>query len=395
MKSIIRLSTITIFALTSCNQQSTSSKLATDTITKDTVVKTDQKLSTSIDTVANKLNTNSQPTVDYKKEFCKLTDFLKKFEDPSQIFKISSSVTTIVTGKMGTRIHINPLDLETQNGKAFGEEINVELKELINTNQLLTANAQTLSNGKLLVSGGAYYINMTSNKQTIKLKKGKTLKVEFPVINNNTDMSLFYGKRDSLNQIDWQQSTTKEKFEQNTLKSNSEISEQTGKGTWNDPYIAETKDIDVNMAIKEKLTNEEKQILKDEAESRRKLYKAMNLTSFGWINCDRFNNMPTTNLIVKFNPKDDAIYLNSYLVFKNINSLIENIYFKSRTNINSSGFAFSNVPIGTKATLISYTLRGKKTYAYSKDIIINANETILLALKEVDEKDFKKLINSN
>ena len=66
--------------------------------------------------------------------------------------------------------------------------------------KLTFANAQTVSDGKLLESGGAYYINLSCGKERLRIKKNKSIKIEFPKISDK-DMSLFDGKVDSLGNI--------------------------------------------------------------------------------------------------------------------------------------------------------------------------------------------------
>ena len=113
---------------------------------------------------------DNSPTMDTKSEAKKLTDFLAKYEEPSQLIKVSSSKPTQVNGKQGTTISINPNDLATESGETLGKNIQIELKELTNQTQLLKTNAQTVSSGQLLVSGGAYYINMTSDGKQLDRK---------------------------------------------------------------------------------------------------------------------------------------------------------------------------------------------------------------------------------
>jgi len=119
-----------------------------------------------------------------------LNKVLAKYEQAPQKFNVSAQKPSSVKGKQGTVIFINPDDLTTTNGEAVSGSIEVELKELTNQKQLLNANATTSSNGKLLVSGGAYYINMSAAGKPLKLKSGKTLSVEFPQITTEK-MGLF------------------------------------------------------------------------------------------------------------------------------------------------------------------------------------------------------------
>ncbi len=131
------------------------------------------------DPKATKENAELSNYSNNKADLAKLSEALKKYEEPSQIIRTSVDKPCVVTGRKGTKISINPNDLITESGKPFGQTIEVEIKELTNQGELLRTNAQTVSDGKLLVSGGAYFIGMTSNGEQLKLKEGKTLNVQF------------------------------------------------------------------------------------------------------------------------------------------------------------------------------------------------------------------------
>lgn len=358
MKNILGLLILVTFGLTSCNN--------------------------------NQATSDNKTTPDAKTEIGKVNDFLKQYEEPSQIFKVTGDKPTQVKGKQGTIIFINPTDLVTENGQPVGKNIEVELKELTNQEQLLRSNAQTTSNGKLLVSGGAYFINMTSDGQQLKLKDGKSLSVEFPKITTN-EMSLFYGQRDTLGQLNWQQA--KQKFE-------SKPKEKVKSATQVDSTVI--SEIDALLGYIEhesnrQLTPEEKKEIEEQKKNSAlsdKVYKAIELKQFGWINCDRFYDIPNkTNLQYAFSDKDSIVSANVYLVFKNINSVMQSCYFSFRDKEYNS--SFDNIPVGAKTQIIAFSIKNGKTYSYKSDLTIKANETVQLTLKETSEDQIDKLFQSN
>lgn len=326
---------------------------------------------------------------DAKAEFARLNNFLKQYEEPSQTFKIPADKPAKVTGRQGTIISVNPSDLVTENGQAMGKSIEVELKELTNQEQLLRANTQTMSDGRLLVSGGAYFINMTSDGQQLKLKEGKKLSVVFPKFTSKP-MTLFYGQRDSLGQINWQQA--EQKFENRPAPAdNKRVTEDSAKSINEIDAIFDY----VDRGSKRPLTKEEKKAMAEERENAAladKLYKAINLEQFGWINCDRFYDIPDkTTLQYVFNDKDSVASANIYLVFKDSNSLMHNLYFSDGSKM---PLEFQNVPVGVHTRLIVFSIRNGKVYAYKSDLTIKANEKIQLNLKETNEKQIEKLFQA-
>jgi hypothetical protein len=52
------------------------------------------------------------------------------------------------------------------------------------------------------------------------------------------------------------------------------------------------------------------------------------------------------------------------------------------------------MPTGYKARLIAYTVKDEKVFAYSTSLTITKGQKITLNLKEINDKDFKKLIRN-
>lgn len=136
-----------------------------------------------------------------------LDDFLKNYDQPSQSFIVKGKQAQQLMGANGTLLFINSEDVETLDGKSVGATIEVELKEILSIPEFIINQLQTLSNEKLLVSDGMYYINMTSKGEQLKLKEGKTVKVQLSnnrindtlnaeSLNNAVaGMALFYGRQ--------------------------------------------------------------------------------------------------------------------------------------------------------------------------------------------------------
>lgn len=341
------------------------------------------------DNPVNRTSSNDQTnSSEPKQETGKLNDYLKKFEDPAQTFNVSASKPTQVKGKRGTIISVNPSDLETVDGKLVGKNIQIELRELTGQQQLLRTNAQTVSNGQLLVSGGAYYINMTSNSQQLKLKDGKSLSVVFPKLTDK-EMALFYGPRDSLGQINWQKANETLTAKQLKQQAQTDVTKKT---------VKKKSDIDAIFDYIESgdttTTQEEReQYAKRERNFRveQKLYEAVNIQSFGWINVDRFLEVENrTEFFVRVNPSDSVVNANVYLVFKDINSVTQQYYYQGTAKDNS--VKFEGLPVGYKTRLIAYTVKDEKAYAFASDLTISKNQKLDIAFKPVTEQEFKNLL---
>lgn len=333
-----------------------------------------------------KENTAQNNSANDKADIAKLNDALKKFEEPSQIIKVSTDKPSVVTGRKGTKITINPNDLVTESGKPLGQTIEVELKELTNQGQLLRTNAQTVSDGKLLVSGGAYFIGMTSSGEQLKLKDGKNLNVQFPKLSDK-EMALFYGQRNDLGQINWQKAT--ETFKTTQPPANTRPTVDTIKTKRKSDIESILDYVDGTDTTTTPEGREKYAKWQREVKIAQKLYDEIGISKMGWINCDRFLEVENiTELYVDFNSKDSIKSANIYLVFKDINSVIQGHFYSDKSP------QFDNLPIGYKTRLIAYTIKNEKVFAYSNDLTVTKGQKLTLNLKEISDKDFKKLISN-
>ncbi len=127
------------------------------------------------------------------------TAFIK---NATQIFTVTPYKISILTAKKGLRVTVNPGALQKEDGTAADGNITVSIIELTTSEDLFKSNAATVSDGRLLVSGGSYFISMECNGKKLQLKKGKNLQVDFPVLKRD-EMQLFYGQRDTANNMNW------------------------------------------------------------------------------------------------------------------------------------------------------------------------------------------------
>ncbi|CAN5443324.1 hypothetical protein BH11BAC1_BH11BAC1_12250 [soil metagenome] len=318
-------------------------------------------------------------------EFAKLNTFLKKFDEPSQTFKAPTDQQIKVNGRYGTIIHLNPADLETEDGQPIGKEVVIELKELTTRQQLLRANAQTVSEGQLLVSGGAYYINATSEGRQLRLKPGKEYSIEFPKLSED-EMSLYYGQRDSTGKMNWVEGNQKlGLFDSNAngLKEYSAVI-ITGQGRYADTATVPMKN----------MSKEENEKIQKQVRVSNMVYSPVSLNKFGWINCDRFFKPESkrTDVIFTFNNKiEDVNYANVYLIFEDIKSVMQtSCYFHNDT---IEGNVFANIPVGMKVKILAVSYQHEKIFAMlSGEMSVQENHVEKITLKEMTEGEFDQLL---
>ncbi len=154
-----------------------------------------------------------------------LNQLVKEYEKSmTQVFTVQTGKPTVIRGKNGLELTVNPTSLLKEDGAPVDGPITVKLIELTNTGDLYRCNATTVSNGELLVSGGSYFIGMECNGQSLKIKSGAGLSAKFPKIKNG-DMELFYGNRDATGTMNW-----------NRAEQNLSFFDMVKYGSYNPPY---------------------------------------------------------------------------------------------------------------------------------------------------------------
>lgn len=120
----------------------------------------------------------------------------------TQRFTAGHKNISTITADKGLKITIDPGVLEDEEGRAPAGKIDIAVIELTNTEELFKANAATVCDGRLLSSGGSYFIGMESKGKKLRIKKGQQLSISFPVLSKN-EMELFYGERDASENMNW------------------------------------------------------------------------------------------------------------------------------------------------------------------------------------------------
>jgi hypothetical protein len=132
-----------------------------------------------------------------------MSDFHKSYEKLCvQHFMVSGSEGSVITAAHGLKVTVDPSALVNESGKRVKGTIQLSIIELTSSNEFFKMNAATVSDGRLLASGGSYFIGMESGGQKLHVKKGCALRVDFPVLKKG-GMQLFYGTRDSLEDMNW------------------------------------------------------------------------------------------------------------------------------------------------------------------------------------------------
>jgi len=122
-----------------------------------------------------------------------------------QSFFIDNTIDNTIACKGGTQLYLKANTLQTQSGQQNLEKVKIEVTEFSNYFDMWQHKISTTSGNRLLESGGSCYIKATSNGENVLLQKGEDYTIRFQSAYDSS-MNTFYGSRDTLHQLEWQQS---------------------------------------------------------------------------------------------------------------------------------------------------------------------------------------------
>lgn len=174
---------IALFAVFGCGQSNTQASL------QDTSVLVEEVVEDSFN-----------PDLAYKEHQALFAELLP----PSvQHFVVPKGKRKKIIGTHGIAVEVIPEALETESGQPVHGAIEVAMVEVMTPLDFIKNSASTLSDGKLLESGGSVHLEMRSQGKKLRIKAGKSLPIEFPQTAINENMELFYGQRDRSTGMNW------------------------------------------------------------------------------------------------------------------------------------------------------------------------------------------------
>lgn len=338
-----------------------------------------------------------------------LNETLKKLDVPLQVFSAPGNEVSLIRGKKGTVIFLSPTELQTEDGQPVSASIDVELKELNTQAELVRANAQTTSNGALLVSGGAYYINLTSGGKQLKIKEGKDLKVAFPRITDST-MKLFYGERDSMGMMNWLPTNEALTSKNGYSLDNSDTGDSKSIMVYNSKsfrlmgYVGNDSTLRKDTAALKTMKREamatayiekrfkdsiynatRKPIIEASNRLTKSLYDITNIKKLGWANIDNLEAITSrTNITYTIDPKDSVTVARIYLIYKDINSTRTEMYFNNEIN---GTRALNYIPVGFRVRLLAVTNRNDELLVCKMDLTTVNDQHTLIKWKKASPEE--------
>lgn len=287
-------------------------------------------------------------------------DQLKSLFTTPQLFLISNSQDTTIVGANGANISI-PAACFMLDEKPVTGLIQIELIELSKKSDFVLNNKPTVSDKKMLLTGGSVYINAKQGSRNLSIGCKSGITISIPNNVYTPGMELFLGK--SMN-----------KGNNNWVKDSS-LSPIDMDGIFND----------------QDLSLEEEQILmvsEEEKQLGRLTNYLFTTNQLGWINCDAFYN-DTINekveLIVKIPlgvPEDYTVRV--YAVFKRLNSVMQ-LY-----SYDNEKFSMNGLPANEEVYLIALAAQDNSLLMDLKSTVIKKNTPVIISLKGTTKEAVKK-----
>jgi hypothetical protein len=255
----------------------------------------------------------------------------------------------------GTVLKFKPNTFEYLSGEDVRDEVVICIREYYSLQDIIMNDLATISNKRMLETGGMLHISATCKGYELKVKQGKSYVIRMPARDVLPRMKLFAGEEKG-GIVDWKETDIRNVPAANTTPVVTEDSEVSIEGEgWGSVFEGVYTP-----------PNEAEYVFQS--------------TRLNWINCDRFPaESERTNLFVKV---DTSMNLAVRVVFKDMRSVMPAYY----SGVNA--VQVDNIPVGEQATIICYKMDEKKNvYLAYKDIRIQKNgvEGLQLALSSLDE----------
>jgi len=213
-----------------------------------------------------------------------------------------------------------PANIFAYDGKPLpNKKIQLKVTRVKNKSDMSKMGLTTYSKGRLISSGGMFYVEATWEGKPLNLIVGKHYELRIAEPNPIEEMELFYGEVNKETPLDWIEAD-------NNPNSTSNV----GTGEWRAGNLATIGYVCFPERLK-------------------------------WINCDYFVNFTGTFVTpciqVLSDPKNDSISTNIFCVFKNFNAVTSVSLAATSANM----YCFNKVPAEQEVTYIVIG-KGKKDY---------------------------------
>lgn len=294
-------------------------------------------------------------------------------EKEIQSFQLSVNNSCEIEGENGTLISFSKNCFEFS-----GDSIKIHLIECYSiqsmlNNQLVT---QTTNGTTLETDGMIYLCALSENGDTLLLKEDANVEVKMPTIRRKKGIEIFSGNEQD-DYVVWNTTNVSlvpiEKGNQDNLEA---------------PTIgqaaAPTSSPDSIWKNEEPINSSNGINLDDKIKDNNLLVYSFQISQLGWINCDRYLEGETQELMVTIDEKDkSAVY---YMILKESNSIVVN------SSTTKDHLSFNNIPIGQGVIIVGLRKKNGKLFFGIESFDNNEQILIMNKLKETSRDDVVSIL---
>jgi hypothetical protein len=253
-----------------------------------------------------------------------------------QSFTLDVSKENVITGEDGTVITIPANAFVDANGNPVQGVVTMDLKEVLSLGDQFTSGAFAVSDGKLLNSGGEFYLKFTAGGQELTLADNKSIDVQIPTDNVDSNMTVY-----------------------------------TGTTVSNNPLENDTSGSTVNWQVAVDTTTNDSATYKDPSElyfaTEMYVMKIYELYQNGWYNVDYYANYDELlhdgkcSVVVADNKDDEEIELAFQFIYKGFNSVCTLYSWDKKTVVGEQNFELSGYWVKNQTPVLVVMGVGKKS----------------------------------
>ncbi len=196
MRTILKLIPVVLLVITSCASPKQKEQVAQKpVITIDSTYKKTEPVTRS--------KTNYTVYKQAPQQVITVSSIYKKLSKQPQVFHIITSKDTVITCKEGTKLTIPQNAFVSKTGKQITGEVQLKTEEFYSKSDIVLAGLTTLSDGKLLESGGMLNLKAIAGGEEVQLKVGTRIRIEMPTKEKKEGMQLFNGVKGKDGKVNW------------------------------------------------------------------------------------------------------------------------------------------------------------------------------------------------
>lgn len=346
-----------------------------------------------------------------------IQNLLEKLKTPKQYFTINPDRDTVIYGIYGTVINI-PADAFYIPESKSNEPVEIILQESYTVSDMLLNGLTTVSGKSQLQTDGMLYVNAKIGPRMLTLKDDNALRILIPTDTLVEGMQFFNGAHDANGNMNWslsaRQLNTINRSQFNKFYSPSMFKKKVKRkdcsyffcGMRNDlglvtpeyterrtyrltdwkAYNAYVDSLCIAFGVKDRYELSRLLYKRTRNEAKTNYYVA-EATGLGFMNCDRFINLPEEQraiVMIDANINDNVI---AYMVFKSFKSILPTNY------ASASKIGFSNVGKGNSCYVVLIKYENKTPYLSITELEIAENATVQPVFNQMTEAELKAALN--